>query len=170
MSERSAFHFRRCTFIVAGDPAQLTGGYVYDARIVDGLRARGWSVEVIGLAGRFPAPDAVAREAFADALAALPAGTRVVIDGLVMGGLPEVVGAHCRRLRMVALLHHLLGDEHGVDAAQRAAFLRSEAAALVQVGRIIATSAYTARRLADFVPRPIPIDVVEPGVDAAPLA
>lgn len=155
---------------MAGDPAQLTGGYVYDARIVDALRARGWSVEVIGLAGQFPAPDVVARAAFADALAALPAGTRVVVDGLVMGGLPEVIGAHRGRLRMVALVHHLLGDEHGVDAAQRAVFLRSEAAALALVGRIITTSAYTARRLADFVLLPIPIDVVEPGVDAAPLA
>lgn len=161
---------RHCTFIVAGDPAQLTGGYVYDARIVDGLRTRGWTVAVIGLNGRFPAPDAIARAAFAAALAALPAGALVVVDGLVTGGLPEVVAAHRGRLRMIALVHHPLADESGLDTEQRAAFLRSEAAALAQVDRIVATSAFTARRLADFGLPAIPIDVVEPGVDGAALA
>ena len=31
-----------------------TGGYVYDRRIVEGLRALGWHVEVCSLDGNFP--------------------------------------------------------------------------------------------------------------------
>ena len=42
------------TLLVAGDPDQLTGSYVYDARIVEALRERDWTIEVEGLAGRFP--------------------------------------------------------------------------------------------------------------------
>ena len=33
---------------------QRTGGYIYDARMVDGLRGLGWTVRVHELAGRFP--------------------------------------------------------------------------------------------------------------------
>ena len=40
-------------FIVPGDPAQRTGGYLYDARIVEALRHLGWTVTVHGLPGRF---------------------------------------------------------------------------------------------------------------------
>jgi len=161
---------RNCSFIVAGDPAQLTGGYLYDARIVDGLRGRGWTVDVIALDGCFPAPDAVARAAFGAALARIPTGTLVVIDGLALGGLPEVAAAQRGRLRMVALVHHPLADERGLDEAQRVHFERSEASALNAVDRIITTSAFTARRLGDFDLAPVPIEVVEPGTDSAPLA
>lgn len=157
-------------FIVAGDPGQLTGGYVYDARIVAALRARGWTVEVVGLAGRFPAPDAAARRALDAALAAVPAGGRVVIDGLALGGLPEVAAAHAPRLRLTALVHHPLADETGLDAARRAAFFSTERAALATVERVIATSAFTARRLADFGVSPARLTVIEPGVDVLPLA
>src|SRR6187455_3129643 len=52
-------------WIVPGPLRQLTGGYLYDARIVDGLRARGWRVEVVDVqATRWPLD--------------LPAGRRLV--------------------------------------------------------------------------------------------
>ena len=47
--------------IVAGDPDQKTGGYLYDARMVAELRRQAWRVEVVGLQGRFPLPDREAR-------------------------------------------------------------------------------------------------------------
>lgn len=157
-------------FVVAGDPAQLTGGYRYDACIVQALRARGLSVDVSGLPGRFPDADDMARQALQRALAALPDRSIAVIDGLALGGLPDVAAAHAARLRLVALVHHPLADETGLDARQRAAFLVSERAALGHMARVIATSRFTARRLADFGIDAVRIAVIEPGVDAAPLA
>lgn len=158
------------TFIVAGDPAQLTGGYVYDARIVRALLQQGWQVEVIGLGGSFPEPDAASAQALDETLAAQPDGARVVIDGLAMGGLPEVVASHTGRLDLTALVHHPLADETGLDEAQRTRFFISETRALAAAQRIIATSPFTARRLADFDIPAERIRVVEPGVDTAPLA
>lgn len=157
-------------FVVAGDPAQLTGGYRYDARIVQALRARGLPVDVTGLPGRFPHADDAARQALHRALASLPDRSIAVIDGLALGGLPEVAGAHARRLRLVALVHHPLADETGLEDCQRAAFLDSERAALAHMVRVIATSRFTARRLADYGVDAERIAVIEPGVDASPLA
>lgn len=158
------------TLIVAGDPAQLTGGYVYDARIVAALRMRGWQVEVIGLDGAFPEPDAVAANAMQTALARLSDGARVVIDGLAMGGLPEVVAKHAARLDITALVHHPLADETGLSDAECTRFAISETRALAAVARVIVTSAFTARRLAAFSVPATKIAVVEPGIEPAGLA
>lgn len=152
------------TLIVAGDPAQLTGGYVYDARVVTALREHGWPVEVIGLEGRFPEPDTTAKKALENALAARPEGAHVIIDGLAMGGLPDVLEAHAQRLRLTALVHHPLADETGLGAAERERFLISETRALSAVHNVIVTSPFTARRLADFQVGPERLHVVEPGV------
>ncbi|AOF82076.1 glycosyl transferases group 1 family protein [Methyloversatilis sp. RAC08] len=157
-------------FIVAGNPAQHTGGYHYDARIVAALRARGWTVEVTGLPGRFPDADDSARRALQRTLAALADGSAVVIDGLALGGLPEVAAAHAQRLRLIALIHHPLADETGLNADRRSALLRSECTALSHMAGLIASSAFTARRLVHLGVEGKAIAVVEPGVDAAPLA
>lgn len=160
----------QCSLVVAGSPAQLTGGYLYDARIVKGLGELGWQVVTHGLAGRFPQPDATARAAFAECLSAEPDGACVVVDGLVLGGLPEVAQTHADRLALVALVHHPLAEETGLDPVQRAHFRASERAALAAVRRVIVTSAFTARALPGYAVPPERIRVVEPGVDPAPLA
>jgi glycosyltransferase involved in cell wall biosynthesis len=160
----------KLTLIVPGDPAQRTGGYLYDARIVGELKAQGWSVEVIGLDGRFPIVDSKAREHMNQTLENLPDGARLVIDGLALGGLPEVIQAHANRLDMTALVHHPLADETGLSETLQSQLQTSEREALDNCRRVIVTSPFTARRLdeLDFC-RHDPV-VIEPGVDPAELA
>ncbi|CAM5196801.1 D-inositol-3-phosphate glycosyltransferase [Castellaniella defragrans] len=153
-------------FVVAGDPAQVTGGYLYDARIVQALRQAGWRVETVGLPGRFPDPDDCAAQALATALAGFDPADLVVIDGLVLGGLPEVLERYARALRMVALIHHPLADEYGLASDRAHRFRVSERQALGNVRRVVASSAFTARHLiADYGVPADRVDVVEPGTD-----
>ncbi len=166
---------KRFTLVVAGDPAQRTGGYIYDAQIVSALRDQGWEIDVVGLAGTFPDADAEAAEALTQALALLPDQAAVVIDGLAMGALPEVVAQHAQRLQITALLHHPLGDELGLNDADQQRFHRSELTALAPVARIIVTSHFTARRLPELaahysMPLNTSVTVVEPGVAQAPIS
>ncbi|EHJ93270.1 glycosyltransferase [Vreelandella boliviensis] len=166
---------KRFTLIVAGDPAQRTGGYIYDAQIVSAMRDQGWEIDVVGLAGTFPDADAEAAAALTQALESLPAQSSVVIDGLAMGALPEVVAQHGQRLEITALLHHPLGDELGLNEADQQRFHRSELTALAPVARIIVTSHFTARRLPELaahyaIPLNTSITVVEPGVAQAPIS
>lgn len=156
--------------IVPGEPGQRTGGYLYDAHMVRQLRDLGWMVDVIGLEGRFPDADDLAARAMNGALSKLPAGARVVIDGLALGGLPDEVAAHAGRLDISALVHHPLADETGLDAAARERLLTRETRALEACRRVIVTSPFTGRRLRELgldqrTPR-----VVEPGVKGAELA
>lgn len=163
------------TLIVAGDPDQRTGGYIYDAHIVAALRERGLAINVVGLSGRFPDADDEAAEALADTLSALQNHARVIIDGLAMGALPEVVAVHAERLDITALLHHPLGDEQGLNEVEQQRFHRSELRGLAHVNRVIVTSHFTERRVTALaeqyaLPFSAPITVVEPGVKRAPVS
>jgi len=155
------------SFVVPGSVATLTGGYGYDREIIAGLERRGWAVRVHELPGAFPFPSAASRAAAAHALAALPSGTRVVIDGLALGALPDEVAAEAERLVLIALVHHPLADETGLSVPARTALRDSEWRALRAAKRVVVTSRATAARLASYDVAPSSIDVIEPGTDPA---
>jgi len=158
------------TFVVPGDLETRTGGYEYDRRIIAGLRALGWTVDVVQLADGFPQPTTPARAHAARALAAIPDRATVIVDGLALGALPDEAAAHAARLTIVALVHHPLAAEAGLDAAAAAALHDSERRALAFARRVVVTSRRTAGTLAGYDVPADRIVVVEPGTDAAPLA
>ncbi len=157
-------------FLVPGDPATATGGYIYDRRIADGLRALGWTVTPCSPGDGFPAPDDATRAGAARAIAALPDGALVVADGLAFGVLPELARQHAQRLRWVALVHHPLALETGLDARLAQDLFQSERRALTAARRVVVTSAFTARSLAGYDVPADAITVVEPGTEPAALA
>ncbi len=156
--------------MVPGDPATLTGGYLYDQRIAQGLRERGWHVFVHALDASFPLPSRAALEDADALLSSLPDAATVVIDGLAFGGMPALAERHATRLRLFALVHHPLADETGLDAESRALLLARERRALAAARGVIVTSRFTARSLTVYGVDPARIAVVEPGVDPAPAA
>ena len=148
----------------------ISGGYIYDRRLVEGLRAQGQEVRVVELAGRHPFPDDVATDAARAALAATPAGARIVIDGL---GLPAFLplADELTKRGATALIHHPTALEPGAPASQREALKAAERVLFSACARIITTSSPTARDLPeDFGVDPACISVVEPGTDPAPRA
>lgn len=153
--------------LVGGDPSRRTGGYGYDRRMTAELQALGQPVALQGLAGRFPDGDQQAKASLEGTLRSVPDGELVVIDGLALGGMPEVIEAHAERLRLIALIHHPLGDETGLDAATRERLDAGERRSLAAVHGVVTTSAFTAGRLeAKGITG---ASVVTPGTDAAPL-
>lgn len=152
-------------FFVPGALDQRTGGYLYDARMVCGLEARAWQVVVHELPGRWPEPEAADLEAFDAQLTALAAGSLVLVDGLAGGAHPELFERHAPRLRLVALVHHPLGDETGVDETDRERLLALEMRGLAAAAGAIVTSPFTARRLEGLGVDPARVRVVIPGTE-----
>ena len=159
-----------CHFLVPGALDRPTGGSRYDHTIVHGLRAAGRSVVVHELAGRYPEGDADARHAVASALASIPAGERVIVDGLVLGGLADVFARHAGRLRLDALIHHPLADETGIDPDRARQWISDEARAVAHAERVITTSRFTADRLRVLGIHHGSVHVVPPGCTPRPLA
>ncbi len=158
------------TFIVPGSPAQRTGGYIYVRRIVAALRNMVQSVDLVGLEGRFPDADLVATQAMDNTLRGLPENAIVILDGLAMGGLPDTLSKHAGRLHLIALVHHPLADETGLEEITRERLFASEKAALSHIEGVITTSRFTVRELARYDVAAGRIQAVEPGVDLFPEA
>ncbi len=157
---------REVAFAVPGDLATPTGGYAYDRRIIAGLSALGWRVEVCNLGDGFPRPTAQARAVANAKLAAVPRGRAIVVDGLAFGVLPEAAVALRASHPLVALVHHPLALESGLSKDASASLQASERAALDGARHVITTSAATARVLAaDYGVAEDRLSVVEPGTD-----
>jgi glycosyltransferase involved in cell wall biosynthesis len=158
------------SFVVPGRLDALTGGSIYDRRIVEGLRARGWTVDVHELGDGFPQPGPQAITEARRALAGLADGTTTIVDGLTLGAIPEIVAHEARRLRIVALVHLPLALEIGIDDALTRRLEESERRALAAVDRVIITGRSTVDAVVALgVPRDR-IAVVEPGTDRATIA
>jgi glycosyltransferase involved in cell wall biosynthesis len=149
---------------------QATGGYGYDRCIVEHLRAAGWSVDFAELPPGFPAPSEAELEATVSWLETLDPAVPVVVDGLAFGALGHIAPAFRARLRLIALVHHPLADETGLDQATRERLRDGEMLALRAARGVIVTSPFTAHRLDAFGVPPGRIRVVEPGVARRPLA
>ncbi|MDT8398617.1 MAG: glycosyltransferase family 4 protein [Pseudomonadales bacterium] len=153
-------------FIIPGDLETLTGGYGYDRRLLAELTALGLAVEHLPLSGMFPAPDP---GALADAdrlLSALPDDAVVLIDGLAFGAMDTIIDKHRERLRIIALCHHPLAFETGLDKAQAQNLYLSERRALDAAMAVLATSTMTRQLLTrQFALAPEKITVASPGTD-----
>lgn len=156
--------------IVPGRLDTPTGGYGYDRRIVSGLTALGWNVRVEELDDSFPEPTSAARAQAAAAFERIADGTPVLVDGLAFGVLAEEAAPHAGRLPLVALVHHPLARETGIDAGRADRLRISERRALSLAEAVVVTSRATGALLPDYGVDARRVCVIEPGTDAAPLA
>jgi glycosyltransferase involved in cell wall biosynthesis len=153
------------------DPALVSGGNRYDRAVLRELAARDWTVRPVPVAGAWPRPAAPESAALAGALAAIPDGSLVLADGLVVCGAPDAVLPAAARLRLVVLVHMPLADDPALRPATARALDAAEGAVLRAATAVIATSTPAAQRLADrHRLSPGRVHAVPPGVDPAPLA
>jgi glycosyltransferase involved in cell wall biosynthesis len=158
-------------FAIPGDLDTLTGGYAYDRRLLAGLRARGLVVQHLPLPGRYPRATREDLNHADAALAALPDGATVLIDGLAYGVLDACAARQRDRLRLIGLCHHPLALESGISEEEALRLAASERAALQAARAVVVTSAYTAHLLcAKFALSSQRIVIAPPGVDPGPFA
>jgi hypothetical protein len=134
---------RELVFVVPGRLDQLTGGYLFDRHIVEGLRARGRAVRVIELTGGRPKANAAVLAGVAD-------GTETVVDGLALANLGEVVAAQARRLPVVAFVHGPLAQESGLPPAEAKRAAQREAALLSRLRGVLCPSRKTAAAVESY--------------------
>jgi glycosyltransferase involved in cell wall biosynthesis len=131
------------------DPARPSGGNTYDRRVREGLLALGWTVHQHAVTG--------AGE-LARALARIPDGAVVLLDGLIASPAPAVLVPGAGRLRQVVLMHMPIGDRREREVVEAAC-------------AVVTTSAWTRRRLVElYALPPERVQVAEPGVDPAEVA
>jgi glycosyltransferase involved in cell wall biosynthesis len=137
--------------VVPGRIDQATGGYRYAAAMLREWRRAGHRVALEEIV---PTPE-TARAC----LRRVAADETLLVDGLALPAFDDLV----LPARMVALIHHPLGLENGIDVQE----LADETARLAKIATIVATSAATKRDLETMGVAGSKIAVVEPGTSAA---
>lgn len=154
-------------FVVPGSLGQLTGGYLFDKRVIEGLRAAGRAVDVRELPGVFfPAADEAALAAGDALLEALSEQDVAVIDGLALPAFAHgLTPAMAVRRRLVGFVHHTLARETGLADAARDALAGLEGRLLARLKGILCPSAGTAWAVEEYGVARERIAIVPPGTD-----
>ena len=154
-------------FCIPGDLTLPTGGYRYDREVLSRFTNHGIKPLHVELASSFPNPTHDDLAATETLLAAQDRRTVLLIDGLALGAMPATILAGLPH-KTIALVHHPLGLEAGLDPARAAFLLANEKAVLTAVAHIIVTSEATHRILMrDFDVPERRITVAEPGTNRA---
>jgi hypothetical protein len=138
---------RRLVFANSVDYAPLTGGYVYNTRLMRELAGRRWDIQPLDLPAGFPRPSLAARALSARLLAALPDYTLVVADQICFSPLSARLSREAARLRLVMILHHPIGRELGLPVRAHGLLNIMEERALGLCRLVIVTSPTTAATL-----------------------
>lgn len=158
-----------CVFIIPGDINTPTGGYIYDRKLIDQLRKQSLDVELISLQGSFPNPTENDQRLAVETFSNLLADTPVIIDGLAFGAMEKEVVSSING-PIIALVHHPLAHEGGLDEKTRQRLFDSEYKNLQKASKVLVPSSHTKKLLVNeyLVDEKI-ITVANPGFDLSPI-
>ncbi|MFK7868615.1 MAG: glycosyltransferase family 4 protein [Roseobacter sp.] len=156
---------RRAAFAIPGDIATPTGGYIYERRLLQGLRAQGRDVQHLALGASFPDPSPADMQDAIAQLQALDAGRVVILDGFVSATL-DTAAVRGLQVPSLAMVHHPLALETGLSSERRDHLYRTERANLAHVDHVLVPSPATAAILTgSYDVAPERITIARPGTD-----
>ncbi|WP_449224401.1 glycosyltransferase family 4 protein [Amycolatopsis silviterrae] len=151
-------------FVVPGDiddPGAPSGGNTYDRRVAEQLR-----IPLRPVGGAWPDGD---RRQLDQVLAEVPDGEKVLLDGLVACGVPDVLARHADRIGLAVLVHLPLADETGLDPG-RAADLDDREGKTLQLAHQVVVTSPAAARAVENRHGLATVHIAPPGTDPAPRA
>ncbi|RJL16510.1 glycosyltransferase family 4 protein [Paracoccus siganidrum] len=152
-------------FAIPGDIATLTGGYIYERRLLEGLRALGHDMQHLELPASFPDPDPAQMAQAVAALRGVDPARPLILDGLVFGAI-DTRGLAGVRAPVIAMCHHPLALESDLAPARRDHLFRTERDNLELARHVLVPSPHTRRILIESYGVPAGrITVARPGTD-----
>ncbi|MFN3922770.1 MAG: glycosyltransferase family 4 protein [Pseudarthrobacter sp.] len=156
----------RIRLLVPGNIHHHSGGNIYNARLVQGLKVLGVDVDVLPVEGSWPYASAHARRRLGSVLGAWETGrdaeqpgTVTLVDGLIAMGAPDELEFAAKAGRKTWVLVHMPAPEHH----------EREARSLRAATGVVCTSTW-ARKVLEERHGLHGLKVALPGTDPAPLA
>lgn len=157
-------------FAIPGDITTPTGGYIYERRLLEELRAAGRDVAHLQIGPSFPDPTPADMADLIAQLMALEPERPVILDGFLSATIETSALARLS-VPTVAMVHHPLAFESGLDDARRDHLYRIERDNLAHVTHVLVPSPHTAAVLtAQYDVAPDRITIARPGTDRIPAS
>jgi glycosyltransferase involved in cell wall biosynthesis len=158
----------RVAFITVGDTGRKTGGYLYNGRVISGLRKRGFEIEEVVAGGASPEEQRTADPRFGSTF------DPSTFDAIVVDALARiVVFRHLDRWLswqpVVALVHELPSVARSESGPETIASEQNYEEPLLRADRLVAVSDHGRNVLLGRGVSPERIHVVPPGFDGVPV-
>ena len=151
----------RLAFVTVGDTSRRTGGHLYNARVLDGLRERGVEVEEIVASGESPEDQRAAAPSLGERLS--PESFDVIcVDALARIACAPHLDRWRERAPLLAMVHELPSVARSDESE------RPHEEPLLRADRLVCVSRHGAGILQSRGVEPERIHVVPPGLDRAP--
>ena len=150
-------------FAIPGDKDRRTGGFIYEATVLRVLNELGYPTQHMMLPDSFPDPTEEDIATTLNKLRGVPPTCPIILDGLVFGSI-DPFGLATVQAPVIAMIHHPLGLETGLNAERAAMLRQNETAALKHADHVIVPSPHTADILVrEFDASPDKITIAPPG-------
>jgi len=130
-------------FIIPGELDQLTGGYIYDRKIISGLAGDGHRVIVHNPGNDFPFPGRGSLDRCRKIFKSLEPGEPVIIDSLALGPSEAIISSLVDPSPLIALVHLPLFMNPSFSERETHYFRLLETRAWSKMAVIIAVSLHT---------------------------
>ena len=153
-------------FIIPGELEQLTGGYIYDRKIINGLSGKGYRVFIHNPGNDFPFPSRESLDKCNKIFDSIEPGEPVIIDSLALGPAKAIISFFADRNPMVALIHLPLFMNPSFNEKEKNFFRLQETGALSKMRVIIAVSRHTKQIICECGINPSKIEVISPRAES----
>ena len=158
----------KIAFISVGYTGRKTGGYLYNGRVISGLRQRGFEIEEVVAGGASPEEQRTAALRLESAFDPLSFDT-IVVDALARIAVSQHLDLWLASRPVVALVHELPSVAGGGSRHETVASERNYEEPLLRADRLVAVSDHGRKVLLGRGISPRRIHVVPPGFDGVPV-
>jgi glycosyltransferase involved in cell wall biosynthesis len=151
-----------------GDSSRKTGGYLYNRRVISGLRKRGFEIEEVVAGGASPEEQRTADPRFGSTFDPSKFGA-IVVDALARIVIAPHLNSWLASRPVVALVHELPGVASGGYGSGTVARERDFEEPLLRADRLVAVSEHGRKVLLGRGVAPGRIHLVPPGFDGIPV-
>jgi glycosyltransferase involved in cell wall biosynthesis len=154
----------RVAFVTVGDTGRKTGGYLYNGRVIFGLRQRGLEIEEVVVCGASPEEQRIAALRLGSTFDHSRFDT-IVVDALARIAVAPHLDRWLSSRPVVALVHELPSVARGGSGPEIIARERDYEEPLLRADRLVVVSDHGRTVLLDRGASPERIHVVPPGFD-----
>jgi glycosyltransferase involved in cell wall biosynthesis len=152
-------------FLVPGDLHTLTGGYLYNMQMINGLKKKGYTIRVLGTDWQWKDrddPEKICRRQ----LEKIPPGSCAFIDSLILGHLHNIVQEYGDRIKFLGIIH--LPASYDVSTGIQGKLADEEFEAMNHMRHLVVTGQFTFDLLCNAGVNPVKISTVHPGTGEFP--
>jgi glycosyltransferase involved in cell wall biosynthesis len=157
----------KVAFITVGDTGRKTGGYLYNGRVISGLRKSGFEIDVVVAGGASPDEQRKNAPRFGSTFDPSRYDS-IVVDTLARIAVAPHLDLWLSRHPVVALVHELPSVAGGGSGPETIACEREYEEPLLHADRLVAVSEHGRKVLLGRGVSPGRIHVVPPGFDGIP--